>query len=207
MTLPQDFDAWVRVLTLLPILASSVVGSAITVAKWLQLRRSRLAGDRLVDLVRTAASRGDRGPALAAARADGSIAARLVEYVLALEGVPRPRFVEHVEHAGRQLARSVERGLDTVALIATLGPLLGLFGTVVGIVLVFERLAGAEGVVSPSQLAGGIGTALYTTVAGLIVGMCALVSHRFLASRADEVLAQLETLGQALADFGEGPQP
>ena len=205
MTLPADFDAWVRLLTLFPILVCSIVGSALTLAKWLQLRRSRIAGERLIEMVQGLAGSADYGPALAAARADGSIAARLVEYVLAFAGSPRGRLVEHVEHAGRQLARSAERGLDAVALIATLGPLLGLFGTVVGIVLVFQELAGAEGVVSPSQLAGGIGTALYTTVAGLIVGMCALVSHRFLASRADQVVAQLETLGQALLDLGGGP--
>lgn len=205
MTLPEDLGAWVRLLTLFPILACSVIGSALTIVKWRQLRRSRIAGDRLIEAVRGLAGHSDHGPVLAAARVDESIAARLVEYALSLEEAPRDRRVEQVEHAGRQLARAAERGLDAVALIATLGPLLGLFGTVVGIVLVFQELAGAEGVVSPSQLAGGIGTALYTTVAGLIVGMCALVSHRFLASRADEVVAQLETLGQVLVDVGGGP--
>ncbi|MDH4064189.1 MAG: MotA/TolQ/ExbB proton channel family protein [Acidobacteriota bacterium] len=204
MTLPENFEAWVRLLTLLPILFCSIVGSAVTIAKWLQFRRARRSGERFIELVRGLDSGGDYGPALAMARADGSIPARLVEYALASVGAPRTRLVDQIEHGGRQLARTVEQGLDTVALIATLGPLLGLFGTVVGIVIVFEQLAGAEGVVSPSQLAGGIGTALYTTVAGLIVGMCALVSHRFLASRADDVVAQLETLGHALADFAGG---
>lgn len=204
---PQDLDAWVRLLTLLPILACSIVGSAITVAKWLQLRRSCASGEHLLELIKGLAGRKDRGPALATARTDGSIAARLVEYALSFEGGTRRRLVEHVELGGRQLSRVVERGLDTLALLATLGPLLGLFGTVVGIVLVFNRLAAAEGVVSPSQLAGGIGTALYTTVAGLIVGMCALVSHRVLASRADAAIAQLETLGQALVDLGAEVEP
>jgi biopolymer transport protein ExbB len=202
--LPGDFDAWVRLLTMLPIYACSLVGLAVTVAKWLQLRRSRIAGERLVALVSGLAGSGDDERALAAARTDPSFAAHLVEYVLAGGGAVRGRLAEHVEHAGRQLARRVERGLDTVALIATLGPLLGLFGTVVGIVIVFDQLAGAEGVVRPNQLAGGIGTALYTTVAGLIVGMCALVSHRFLAARADQVVAQLESLGQALIDLRGG---
>ena len=80
-------------------------------------------------------------------------------------------------------------------------------GTVVGIVLVFERLAGAEGIVSAHQLAGGIGTALYTTVAGLIVGMLALVSHRFLLALADGAIAQLESVGQELLDLIEGSAP
>jgi biopolymer transport protein ExbB len=201
VTLLQDLDDWVRLLTLMPILVCSIIGSGITIAKWLHLRRARASGAQLIEVIRGLDDSTDVAPALAAARVHGSIPGRLVEYTLAIAPAPRSRLVEHVEHGGRQLARAIERGLDTLALLAMLGPLLGLFGTVVGIVLVFDRLAGAEGVVSPSQLAGGIGTALYTTVAGLIVGMCALVSHRFLASRADEVIAQMETLGQALVDL------
>lgn len=204
MTWPADVDAWARVLTMLPILGCSVVGLALAGAKWLQLRRARVSAERWLARVRELGGRADAGQAVAAARADASLAGRLVEYVLARADAPRGRLAEHVAHAGGQLARRVERGLDTVALIATLGPLLGLFGTVVGIVIVFDQLAGAQGVVSPSQLAGGIGTALYTTVAGLIVGMCALVSHRVLASRADDVIAALEALGQALVDVRDG---
>ncbi len=204
MTWPADVDAWARVLTMLPILGCSVVGLALAVAKWLQLRRMRASAERWLARLRAMNAGGDDGPTVAAAQADPSIAARLVEYVLVRADASHTRLAEHVAHAGGQLARRVERGLDTVALIATLGPLLGLFGTVVGIVIVFDQLAGAQGVVSPSQLAGGIGTALYTTVAGLIVGMCALVSHRVLASRADDVIAALEALGQALVDVRRG---
>ncbi len=205
VTLPADIESWVRWLTLLPIAACSLVGLAVTIAKWLQLRRTCAAADRLIALVRARAS-GDRAAVLQDATADPSIPARLVEYALSRVDGPRQRLVESLEHAGRQLARRVERGLDTVALIATLGPLLGLFGTVVGIVIVFDTLAGAETLVSPGQLAGGIGTALYTTVAGLIVGMCALVSHRFLTTRADEAIARLETLGQALVERQDGEE-
>jgi biopolymer transport protein ExbB len=206
VTLPETFDGWVLVLTLLPIFACSIVGSALTVGKWLQFRRSRSAALRFLTQVNGLGAAGDPGGVLALARADESLAARLVEYVLGVMDGPRKRMTDHAEHAGRQLARTVERGLDALALIATLGPLLGLFGTVVGIVIVFDRLAGAEGAVSPSQLAGGIGTALYTTVAGLVVGMAALVSHRLLSTQADEVISDLETLGRALVDLGGGPE-
>lgn len=67
--------------------------------------------------------------------------------------------------------------------------------------LVFNRLAGAEGLVSPGQLAGGIGTALYTTVAGLVVGISALVSHRWLAALCDRATAQLEAIGHELLEL------
>jgi len=76
----------------------------------------------------------------------------------------------------------LERRLDWLSLIATLGPLLGLLGTVVGIVLVFGKVAVSEGLATPHDLAGGIGTALYTTLFGLIVGVFALVSHLILSN-------------------------
>jgi biopolymer transport protein ExbB len=203
MSLP-DIDTWVRALTLLPIVVCSVIGSALTLAKWVQLRRAQIAGDHLLLQVRPLVGAREYASALAVARRDRSHAARLIERAVALAGSPHERLAAQVEQAGRQLAREVDYGLGGVGLIATLGPLLGLFGTVVGIVLVFERLAGAQGIVSPHQLAGGIGTALYTTVAGLIVGMCALVSHRVLLALADGAIAQLETIGQELVDLIEG---
>ncbi len=100
--------------------------------------------------------------------------------------------------------RRLDYGLGAIALIATFGPLFGLLGTVIGIAIVFDRLAGAGGVVSPGQLAGGIGTALYTTIAGLIVGIFALVTHRWLTTLEDEAVWQLEGIGQELiASIGE----
>lgn len=204
MHLPENIEAWVRALTMLPIVLCSAVGSALTLAKWLQLRRSRLAADRLLLRVRMLIGGREYDRALAMARRDRSHVARLIERSLGVAGAPRERLAEHVEQAGRQLAREIDYGLGAVGLIATLGPLLGLFGTVVGIVLVFERLASSAGVVSPNQLAGGIGTALYTTVAGLIVGMFALISHRFLLALADGAIAQLESVGQELLDLMEG---
>ena len=128
MTLPDSVEAWVRVLTMLPILACSVVGSAITVATWVQLRRSRTAGDRLLLQVRPLISAREYPRVLAMTRSDRSHAARLIEQSLAVTGSPRDRLAEHVEHAGRQLARELDYGLGGVALIATLSPLLGLFG-------------------------------------------------------------------------------
>lgn len=80
-------------------------------------------------------------------------------------------------------------------MLTALGPLFGLLGTVIGIVLVFNRLATSDGMATPEDLAGGIGTELYTTIAGLIVGILALVAQRYLESRADQRVRQLEAFG------------
>lgn len=204
MGLPDSVEAWARALTMLPIVVCSVVGSAITLSKWMQLRRSRTEGDTLLRQVRGLVRSGEYARALALTRPAESHAARLIERSLSSAGEPPHRLTEQVEEVGRQLARDLDYGVGGVGLIAALGPLLGLFGTVVGIVLVFERIAAAEGAVSAQQLAGGIGTALYTTVAGLVVGILALVSHRLLAAAADGAIAQLEAIGQEMVRLIDG---
>src|SRR5690606_20720331 len=102
------------------------------------------------------------------AQQDRSLASVLLLSMLPDRGRSRVRLRERALESGARLARRLESGLDGLALIATLGPLFGLFGTVVGIVLVFERLAAGTGAASPRELAGGIGTALYTTIFGII---------------------------------------
>ena len=111
---------------------------------------------------------------------------------------------EQVGSAGAQLAAEIEYGLGGLALLTALGPLLGLLGTVVGIVIVFNRLAASGGVATAQELAGGIGTALLTTIAGLCVGILALVVHRLLSARADHRVAELETFGLLVVDLVAG---
>lgn len=201
MKLPDTVEAWAMVLTLLPIFLCSVVGSAMTATKWVQLRRSRRAGEQVFSEVRPLIGAHDFARVLPVTRKNRSHVARLIERTVAAADLPPARLNKHIEQAGRELARELDHGLDAIGLITTLAPLLGLFGTVVGIVLIFQQLDASQGVVSPHQLAGGIGTALYTTIAGLIVGMCALISHRYLLGLADSGIAQLEAVSLALEEL------
>lgn len=200
---PNTVEAWAMVLTMLPIFVCSIVGSAMTAAKWVQLHRSRRAGERVFSEVGTLIGAHDFARVLPVTRTNRSHVARLIERTVAVADLPPNRLDKHIEQVGRELARELDRGVDTIGLLTTLSPLLGLFGTVVGIVLIFHQLDASEGVVSPHQLAGGIGTALYTTVAGLIVGMCALISHRYLLGLVDSAIAQLEAVGLALVELIE----
>ncbi len=196
----SETELSLRILTFLPIVACSTIGFGLALAKWAQLRRAR-SGERLIRQVRGIIGAREYARALAVARADRSPAARLIERSLAAAERGNGHLTEQIEQMGRDLARELDFGLGGLALIATLGPLLGLFGTVVGIVVVFERLAATDGVLSASQLAGGIGTALYTTIAGLLVGMLALVTQRLLAALVDRTVAQLEAVGLELAQL------
>ena len=203
LKLPATVEEWAMVLTLLPIFVCSIVGSAMTAAKWLQLHRSRRAGARVFSEVSTLISAHDYARVLPVTRGNRSHVARLIERTVTAADLPPDRLNKHIEQAGRELARELDQGIEAIGLLTTLSPLLGLFGTVVGIVLIFHQLEASKGLVSPHQLAGGIGTALYTTVAGLIVGMCALISHRYLLGLVDSAIAQLEAVGLALVELIE----
>jgi biopolymer transport protein ExbB len=98
---------------------------------------------------------------------------------------------ESVEETGRQVAIELERYLNTLGTIASITPLLGLLGTVIGMIKVFAVITTA-GVGNPEVLAGGISEALLTTAAGLAVAIPSLMFYRFFRRRVDELLLLME---------------
>ncbi len=198
---PTGFESWVRLLTFVPILACSVVGFGVTLIKWMQLRKSNTPSDLTLHRLREAILARDYGAALRISRDEPTRLSRIVSVLLRHAGRSRDALKDQAARVGARLASELDYGLGGLALIATLGPLFGLFGTVVGIILVFARLAATDGLANPQQLAGGIGTALYTTVAGLLVGILALVFHRYFVSRVDAAVADLEEASLELLDM------
>jgi biopolymer transport protein ExbB len=99
---------------------------------------------------------------------------------------------EAMEEAGAQVSHDLERYLTSLGVIASISPLIGLLGTVVGMIKVFTALM-LEGAGNANVLAGGISQALITTAAGLSVAIPALMFHRFLLRRVDELMI---TMGQ-----------
>lgn len=195
-----ELEIWVRWSTFLPIVAASVAGLGLTLWKHAQLRRPNLLPPEAMHDVHEFLGARQTGKAQALIQGDEARISQIVTVVLGNAGRSREVIGDRARRKGRQLATGLEYGMGGLALIATLGPLLGLFGTVVGIALVFQKLAALQGVASPQELAGGIGTALYTTIAGLIVGMLALVVHRYFAARIDRAMAELEAETAALVD-------
>lgn len=201
MTWPASLETWIQLLAFLPIVACSVVGFGLALAKWFETRETTGGDEPLLIEVRTLIMKGDHVTALELSQVDASRASRIVTAVLRQAGGSREALKDRAAHVGAQIARELEYGLGGLALIATLGPLFGLLGTVIGIVIIFEELAASGGLATPQQLAGGIGTALYTTVAGLIVGVFALLSHRYLATRVDRMLAGLDAVALDIVEL------
>lgn len=104
---------------------------------------------------------------------------------------PLPVVKEAAEESGRQEAARLERFVSALGTVANVGPLLGLLGTVTGMIAVFQRVA-ETGVGNPLDMAAGIWEALLTTAFGLAVGIPALLAHRFTLGRVDALVLELE---------------
>ena len=98
---------------------------------------------------------------------------------------------ESIEDTGRHVVHELERYLETLGTIAAITPLLGLLGTVIGMVKVFTAIT-THGVGNPTVLAGGIAEALITTAAGLTVAIPALIGYRYYRSRVDTLVVDME---------------
>jgi biopolymer transport protein ExbB len=104
---------------------------------------------------------------------------------------PREIIKESIEDAGRHAVHELERYLSPLGTIASISPLLGLLGTVFGMIKVFAAISTA-GVGSPGALAGGISEALITTAAGLSIAIPAMIAYRWLRARVDGLVIQME---------------
>jgi biopolymer transport protein ExbB len=110
---------------------------------------------------------------------------------------------ESIEEVGRQVAHDLERYLTTLGTISAITPLLGLLGTVVGMIKVFAAIM-SQGVGDPSVLAGGISEALITTAAGLAVAIPSLMFHRYFEGRVDDLVLNMEEESLKLIEMIHG---
>ena len=105
---------------------------------------------------------------------------------------------QRLEDAGRQIGRQLERGVDWLSTLAAVSPLLGLTGTILGMIQVFQRIT-AAGAGDAQILAGGIWMALITTVLGLVVAIPAMILRQLLIGRLEARLGELEAFAAALS--------
>jgi biopolymer transport protein ExbB len=136
---------------------------------------------------------------------DGNTAAsRLIRQALKMTGQSRLIFKDVMEETGRRESLFLAYHLELLGVIASVSPLLGLLGTVSGMIEAFSAVAQA-GMGNPGLLAGGIGQALLTTAAGLVVAIPAMVIHRLLMNRVEVLTSDLEDLGSDLLEALAAP--
>lgn len=176
---------------MVPIGICSVVALAIIIERIWALRRGRVIPERAVKEISTLVRRGELDRAMAVCVQCDCTYGRIVLSGLRLAGERRSVIKEAVEECGRIEVIHLERYLTLLGTIAAIAPLLGLLGTVTGMIDVFSVIS-VQGVGDPGALAGGIGEALYTTVGGLVVAIPALAFHRYFNRTIDRHVAELE---------------
>jgi biopolymer transport protein ExbB len=174
-----------------PILLCSVIALAISAERFWSLQSKRVTPKNLVAQV----WQWDKVGHLDAKRIQQLRKASPLGRVLAAGLVNRAHqrevMKESIEEVGRHVAHDLDRFLNTLGTIASITPLLGLLGTVIGMIKVFAVIT-AQGVGDPAVLAGGISEALITTAAGLTVAIPSLMFYRFFRGRVDELIVSME---------------
>jgi biopolymer transport protein ExbB len=182
-----------------PILFCSVVALGIVLERAWTLREPRVIPSHLVAQVWQLLKANDLGiDKIESVRASSPLG-RVLAAGLALRDAPREIMKERIEDIGRHVAHELERYLNTLGTIAAIAPLLGLLGTVTGLIQVFTVIT-EEGLGNPASMAGGISEALITTVAGLCVAIPALVAYRFFRGRIAELVVRMEEEAIRLID-------
>lgn len=174
-----------------PIIACSIVAMAIVLERLWAYRSSKVVPNGLLPQIWQAEKQQQiDGNYLAELRANSPLG-RILASGLANRRKSREVMKEAIEEEGHQVVHDLERYLNTLGTIAAITPLLGLLGTVIGMIKVFTAITDA-GVGNPAILAGGISEALITTAAGLCVAIPALIFHRYLSGRVDKLVVQME---------------
>lgn len=180
------------------LLIASVVALALVIERALALRAARICPPGLLDQVLGQHRQGRLTPQAIEQLSVGSPLGRVLAAGLRPGPAPRMRLRESVEDAGRLVAHELERRLGALATVASTAPLLGLLGTVVGMIEIFAAQAPGGG--DPRQLAQGISVALYNTAFGLLVAIPALVAWRWFRGRVDDLLNEMAEQGGRLVD-------
>jgi len=185
-----------------PLIIASIVALALIFERLWSLRQSVVAPTNMVDVVLAEFRQGGLSPELLKKTASRGPLGRILAAGLANVKSPRPVMKEAIEEVGRVVTHDLERFLTTLGTIATAAPLLGLLGTVVGMIEIFGSQTAAGS--NPIQLAHGISVALYNTAMGIIVAIPALMFHRHFRAKVDALVVEMEQQAIKLVDFAHG---
>ena len=185
-----------------PLLAASVIALALIFERLYTLRQSVVAPAGLVDQVLAEFRQTGATPELLAKTARSSPLGRLLAAGLANVKSPRPVMKEAIEEVGRVVIHELDRFLTSLGTIAAMAPLMGLFGTVVGMIEIF----GSQGPTgsNPIQLAHGISIALYNTAMGIVIAIPTMIFYRHFRAKVDALVLEMEQQATKLVDLAHG---
>jgi biopolymer transport protein ExbB len=186
-----------------PILICSVISLSIIIERFWSLQQKRIAPKHLVAQVWQWAKVGHLDNKRIQTLRVSSPLGKILAAGLVNRSHEREVMKESIEEIGRQVAHSLDRFLNTLGTIASISPLLGLLGTVIGMIKVFAVIT-THGVGDASILAGGISEALLTTAAGLSVAIPTLMFHRYFRGKVNDLVMTMEQEALKMVEVMQG---
>lgn len=175
-----------------PILCCSIIALAVMLERMVALRRSVVFPEELLAEIRKQVKKGDIKNAIGACEKNNSLFSKMIRAFLLRTGSLGFEMEMAIEEAGSRILYDLRRNMRPLGVIAEAAPLLGLMGTVFGMIKAFQVVAQSGALGRTELLAQGIGEALLTTAFGLVVAVFALVGYQFFRAKADNLLRSME---------------
>lgn len=185
------------------LIATSLLSLTIVFERLWSLRASVVIPVKKIKLVEDAVREGNAEQALELCKNNNTAMSRILWVALKNRGVKRSIMKEILEEVGRQEVAHLERFVGVLALVAAIAPLLGLLGTVIGMIEVFQVIS-VEGVGKADVLAAGISKALNTTAAGMSIAIPTLVAYRFFEAKINRFVVDIEQHALYFVDLLKG---
>jgi biopolymer transport protein ExbB len=183
-----------------PIIVCSVLSLAIFLERVWSLRRKRNLPPAFLQEITVLLRENNIRKALTLCNTNGSSISRIFTVGLSNYGKKREMIKELIEEVGRREASLLGKYIESLSTIASVSTLLGLLGTIAGMIKIFSVIS-SESVVNPSTLAGGISEALYTTAAGLTVAIPTIVFYRYVSGKSNTLVMEMEECSAQMVEL------
>lgn len=180
-----------------PLIVCSVLALAVVIERGVVLRRPKIMNSDIISVINNINGPEDIQLARNICRSNKGSFANIIASALEIRGGKRDDVKEAIEDQGRQEIRSLERGLGILETIASVSPLIGLLGTVLGMIKVFAVI-NEKGLGEVASLSGGISEALITTVVGLFVAIPALIFFNYFTNKVENIVLDIEKFTTSL---------
>jgi biopolymer transport protein ExbB len=186
-----------------PILGCSLIGAYVVIERALVLRRAQVDVSEFMRKLRSLFHRGEFSAVLTYCEEKNAPVANIIRKGLLKHGEGPEKVRKAIENAGREEVYRLKKRLSLLASVAGVAPMLGILGTVTGLIVAFRAVGIAGDVVSPGDLAGGVWGALLATAFGLIVGIPAFLVYNYFATRVQKLVHEMEVTSTDFIDMLE----
>ncbi len=190
---------------MIPMGILSFISIYIFSERYFTIHKASRIDERFMPSIRDYVVNGNIQAALALCKQNDAPVARMIEKGITRIGKPLKSIEVAIENVGKLEVYKLEKGLPILATISGIAPMIGFFGTVVGMIQAFFAMANAGNNIDVSLLSGGLYVALITTAAGLAVGIPAYFGYNFLMSRVDKVVNKMEVIAVEFIDLLQEP--